>query len=197
MESVLLNALGGPTSFAKLTRPPMPLSALDKRTRFLQANAIEKSTSRGYTTGARDYIKFCMSHRIPLDPTPETLARYIAFTSNSIASGPKYLTGARHFLKDLYPDFDKHRSHPLVRATIRGSKKIRGDPVRRKLPLRLCHLETFLNVARDSRSYDDLLFVTILSCCFYACHRSGELVQKNGSKSMDWRKVIKQSSLTF
>jgi len=197
MEGVLLNALGGPETFSKLARPPMPLSVLDERVYFLQANAIEKSTSSGYATGARDYIKFCLSHGIALDPTPDTLARYIAFTSKFIASGPKYLTGVRHFLKDLYPDFDTHRSHPLVTATIRGSKKIRGDPVKRKLPLRLCHLETFLRVAQNSRSYDDLLFITILSCCFYACHRSGELIQKNSAKLADWRKIIKRGSLTF
>jgi hypothetical protein len=191
MEGVLLNALGGPTTPRKKARPPMPLSALDEYVLFLQANAIEKLTSQGYATGARDYVNFCLSHGIALDPTPNTLARYIAFTSRFIASGPKYLTGVRHFLKDLYPDFDVHRSDPLVKATIRGSKKIRADPVKRKLPLRPSHLEAFFEVAATSKLYDDLLFITILACCFYACHRSGELVQKNSSKLFDWRKIIK------
>ena len=140
MEGVLLSTLGRPKKFSGSARPPMPLTVLDEHVCFLQANAIEKSTSGGYATGARDYIKFCLSHGISLDPTPETLARYIAFTSNFIASGPKYLTGVCHFLKDLYLDFDTHRSNPLVTATIRGSKKIRGDPVKRKAPLRPCHL---------------------------------------------------------
>jgi len=158
-----LNVLGGPRTFSKSAHPPMPLSALDKRVYFLQANTTEKSTSGGYTTGAWDYIKFCLSHSIAPDPTPNTLAQYIAFTSKSITSGPKYLTGVCHFLKDLYPDFDTHCSHPLVTVTICSSKKIWGDPVKWKLPLRLCHLETFLKVAQNSRSYNDLLFITILS----------------------------------
>lgn len=197
MEGVLLNVLGGPSAFSTLAHPPMQLSMLDERVRFLQQNAIEKSTSKGYGTGARDYIKFCLSHNLPLEPTPKTLARYIAFTSQYIASGPRYLTGVRHFLRDMYPDFDENRGHPWVTTTIRGSKKVRGDPVHRKLPLRLVHLQTFQHRADESKSYDDILFATILSCCFYACHRSGELIQKNGTQLFDWRKVIKRDSLFF
>jgi len=175
----------------------MPLADLDKHALHLQVSAIEKSTVQGYATGVRDYIAFCVAHSLPLDPTPSTLSRYIAYTSKFIASGPKYLTGVRHFLIDLYPHFDASRSHPLVQSTIRGSKKVRADGVRRKLPLRLSHLEAFLEVAASSKSYDDLLFITILSCCFYACHRSGELIQKNSKSLFDWRKIIKRSSLTF
>jgi hypothetical protein len=196
MEGVLLNALGGP-GMPRQVRPPMALSDLDARARFLQVNSIEKSTVKGYATGARDYISFCIAHGLPLDPTPSTLARYIAYTSQFISSGPKYLTGARHFLSELYPDFDHNRSHPLVQATISGSRKLRADPVRRKQPLRTTHLEAFLLIAQETRSYDDLLFVTILSCAFYACHRIGELVWKSERSLHDWRKVIKRGSLSF
>ncbi|KZP33828.1 hypothetical protein FIBSPDRAFT_718620, partial [Athelia psychrophila] len=132
-------------------------------------------------------------HSLPLDPTPFTLSRYIAYTSQFIASGPKYLTGARHFLEDIYPHFEKSRAHPLVQATIAGSKKIRADPVTRKLPLRPNHLAAFVLKARHSGLYDDFLFSVIISCCFYACHRSGELVAKKSL--LDWRKIIKRSSL--
>lgn len=196
MERVLLNALRG-QSYTRTARPPMDLALLDEHVIHLQANAIEVGTSKGYQTGARDYINFCINHSLPLTPTPETLARYIAYTSKFIASGPKYLTGARHFLIDLYPDFDNSRSHPLVQSTIRGAKKVRADPVRRKLPLRPSHLQAFCQLASTTRAYDDFLFVTILSCCFYACHRSGELVVKNNKSQFDWRKIIKRSSLIF
>ena len=197
MEGVLLNALGGHENVLSRARPRMDLSDLDKRTLYLQVNAIEKSTINGYATGARDYLRFCITHALPLDPTPQTLSRYITYTSQFIASGPKYLTGVRHFLNDIYPQFDTNRAHPLVKSAIRGSKKVRADPVRRKLPLRLDHLAKFLCIARESGSYDDLLFITILTCCFYACHRSGELVQKNERSLFDWKKVIKRASLQF
>ncbi|KAF5369108.1 hypothetical protein D9615_010430 [Tricholomella constricta] len=188
-----LGGLGAPRS----ARPPVDLADLDKHALHLQVHALEKSTSLGYATGARDYVRFCLSANLPLDPTPLTLSRYVAFSSRHIASGPKYLTGVRHFLRDIYPDFDTNRAHPLVQTTIRGSKKIRADRVKRKLPLRVAHLSQFLAIARETGSYDDLLFAVIISCCFYACHRSGELVQKNGSALFDWRKVIKRTSLQF
>jgi hypothetical protein len=196
MEGMLLSALGGSFSPRK-ARPTMDLADLDNRTVHLQVNAIEKSTVNGYATGARDYITFCLNHSLSIEPTPQTLSRYVAYTSMFIASAPKYLTGVRHFLSDIYPDFDDNRSHPLVKATIRGSKKVRADGVHRKLPLRQAHLQAFLLLARSSDLYDDFLFATILSCCFYACHRSGELVQKNSKDLFDWRKVIQRDSLVF
>ncbi|THV06837.1 hypothetical protein K435DRAFT_569125, partial [Dendrothele bispora CBS 962.96] len=51
----------------------------------------------------RQVEDFCTSHNLPLDCTPSILSCYVAFTSHHIASAPKYLTGARHYLKDLYP----------------------------------------------------------------------------------------------
>ena len=108
---------------------------------------MRKKGVESLVTGARDYITFCMSHHLSIEPTAETLARYVAYTSQFIASAPKYLSGVRHFLSDIYPDFDKNRAHPLVTTTIRGSKKIRADPIRRKLPLRPAHLQTFLHIA--------------------------------------------------
>jgi hypothetical protein len=197
MEEMLLSTLGGRATDARVTHPPMELADLDQRVCHLQASAIECSTVKGYAMGARDYINFCTSHGLSLDPTPQTLSCYIAYTSQFIASAPKYLTGACHFLCDIYPHFDDNRLHPLVTTTICGSKKLRADPVKRKLPLRTVHLETFLQVADCSGSYDDLLFATILSCAFYACHRMGELVQKNDKSLFDWRKIIKWASLCF
>jgi hypothetical protein len=194
MEGVFLNALGGLGT--RSARPPLKLDDLDARVSHLQSHSLERSTIGGYSTGARDYIRFCQSHQIPFDPTPQTLSRYIAFTSLSIASGPKYLTGARHFLHEVYPSFDVNRASASVQATIRGSKKVRADPVRRKQPIRTEHLSMFLNSALLSHDYDNLLFATIMSCCFYGCHRSGELILK-GKKQVDWRKIIKRSSLHF
>ena len=61
---------------------------------------IKKSTTKTNKTGACDYITFCNNHSLSLQPTPLTLSRYIAYSSHSIASSPKYLTGASHFLKN-------------------------------------------------------------------------------------------------
>jgi hypothetical protein len=193
---MLLDDLGEP-GLRKRARPHFSLEEIDRYASFLQHSAIEKSTSKVYKTGARDYISFCVSHRLSLQPTPLTLSRYIAFSSHSIASASKYLTGASHYLKDLYPDFDTVRSHPLVLSTIRGSQKVRADPVIRKLPLRLSHLSSFVKYSQATKNYDDLLFATIMSCAFYGCHRMGELIIKSDKSLFDWRKIIKRSSLAF
>ncbi|KAJ3742265.1 hypothetical protein EV360DRAFT_25286, partial [Lentinula raphanica] len=136
-------------------------------------------------------------HRLPLNPTPLTLARYIAYTSQYISSAPKYLSGAQHFLKDLYPDFASNRGSALVQATINGSRKLRADGVKRKLPLRLAHLQVFERRFFTSPSYDNLLFITILSCMFYGCHRSGELIIKGSKSTLNYKKIIKRCSLHF
>lgn len=199
MEETLLNQLGERRRAPRSThaRPPLALSQLDALVHELQVGAIEKSTSLHYKTGARDYIEFCAKHKIPLDPTPTTLARYIAYSSQYFSSGPKYLSGARHFLEPFYPDFAANRGHRLVQMAIAGAKKRRADPVRRKAALDVSHLQQFYDAAVSSDRYDDLLFLTILSCAFYACHRIGELVWKNDKRLQDWRKVVKRSSLKF
>ena len=70
----------------------MDLADLDACALYLQVNSIECLTSKNYATGAHDYINFCMLHSLPLDPTPTTLSRYITYSSQFIASAPKYLT---------------------------------------------------------------------------------------------------------
>lgn len=200
MEGVFLNLSGGNDGLFQVphSRPPVDLQTLDNRLALLQANALDQSTLRGYAVGARDYIRFCLQHHLPLQPTPLTLARYIAYTSQFIASGPHYLSGARHYLQDLFPDFESNRKHQLVKNTIRGSHKLRADPIRRKQPLRTSHLHAFLQTTLRTLQYDDLLFVTILSCAFYACHRIGELVPPSPSSPLfDWRKLIKWDTLHF
>ena len=77
-----------------------------------------------------------------------------------------------------------------------GPRKIHADPICHKFSAS-CNLQTFLLITCSSRCYDDLLFATILSCLFYACHRSGKLVQKNSKDLFDWQKIIKHSSLKF
>ena len=151
MERVLLEALGEESvrKSANSSRPPMDLENLDELVLYLQVHAIERSTRNNYATGARNYLRFCRIHNLPLNPTPQTLSRYIAYTSHFIASGPKYLTGARHFLKDFFPDFTAARADAAVQATIRGSKKLRADPIRRKPPLRTSHLQAFLDTPPD------------------------------------------------
>lgn len=71
-----------------------------------------------------------------------------------------------------------------------GVKKV---PFKRKLPLCLAHLQTFVDITHCMGSYDDYLMVILLLCAFYDCHHMGELVQMNDCDLFDWRKIIKQA----
>lgn len=75
-----------------------------------------------------------------------------------------------------------------------GVKKV---PFKRKLPLCLAHLQTFVDITHCMGSYDDYLRVILLLCAFYDCHHMGELVQMNDCDLFDWRKIIKQASVSF
>ncbi|KAF5343176.1 hypothetical protein D9758_017049 [Tetrapyrgos nigripes] len=199
LERVLLKCLGG-RSKPRVPQPIQSHKSIDERVEFLATNAIEATTLGAYGTGARDYVTFCIDHSISLEPTPQTLAHYITYTSQFVTSGPEYLTVAHHFLCDIYPDFVKNCSDPLVQATISGSKKIRADPVKQKLPLCLAHLQAFYDWYLKDPTYDNLLFITILSCISYGCHHAGELVVSNSKSSksrLGYQKLVKRSSLSF
>ncbi|KAG5221140.1 DNA RNA polymerase [Salix suchowensis] len=172
---------------------PVQLEDLDARVALLQSSMVENSTKKGYITGVHDYCSFCVAHSLPLDPTPQTLAHTLPTLTIHLLC-LQIPIRARYFLMHIFPDFDMNRSHPLVQATIKGSMKMRGSNVNCKLPLRLHHLSAFLAIARRSDTYDDLLFITLLSACFFTCHRSGEVVISDDKKLLDWRKVIKRSS---
>ncbi|KAF5361122.1 hypothetical protein D9758_009074 [Tetrapyrgos nigripes] len=157
-------------------------------------HTIEESTLAGYKTGARDYVTFCINHNLSLEPTISTLCRYIAYTSQFIASGPNYLTGAHHFLREIYPEFATNHTSHTVQATIIGLRKFCADAVHRKLPLKTSHLDTFYNLYLKNPTYDNLLFITILSCMFYRVHRASELIAK---RQCNIQKTVKHSSLKF
>ena len=194
MEHVLLSALGGHHTCSM--HPPMDLGELDALTLHLQINTIDWSTSKAYATGGVIMWGFACYMHCHLIPLP-LHSHYIAYTSQFIASGLKYLTGVCHFLGDAYPEFDANWAHPLVTTTVRGPKKVRADHMRCKLCLHMAHLQMFLNVAQCRGSYDDLLFAAIMSCAFYGCHQMGEIVQKNYKSLFDWWKIIKCVSLVF
>jgi hypothetical protein len=68
MERVLLSVLGGQRTSPHVPRPPMESVDLDAHTLYLQVNSLERSTLKNYTTGARDYINFCICTPSPWTP---------------------------------------------------------------------------------------------------------------------------------
>ena len=62
MKRVFLSSLGELAPHS--ARPSLELKDLDARVSHLQAHALEASTIGGYSTGARDYIRFCQLHHL-------------------------------------------------------------------------------------------------------------------------------------
>ncbi|THU93149.1 hypothetical protein K435DRAFT_861779 [Dendrothele bispora CBS 962.96] len=104
-----------PSNYGNLTDLAQRMSSGIGRKHFCYIpleNSIEKSIHSNYITGAWDYIRFFTCYNLPLDPTP-SLSCYVALTSHH-TSASKYLIGACHYLKDLYPDFDDSHLSPLL-----------------------------------------------------------------------------------
>lgn len=93
------------------------------------------------------------------------------------------------------PDILCQTNHHLVRQTLKGCKKQFSKPVSRKDPLDLNLLEHA--VSSLGRSFDEVLFLSILSLGFASLHRLGELVIPDNSDLFDSRKIILRSSFAF
>ena len=80
----------------------------------------------------------------------------------------------------MLPDLlGEHRASEAAHNAAFVSLLHQANPIHRKLvPLRTSHLQTFLDLSINSKTFNDLLFITIVSCAFYGCHRIGELVQR-------------------
>jgi hypothetical protein len=190
-------AAGRPNEY---DRPPPPIEDVRRRAAFLESIALEHNTRRGYRTGAKAYSSFCQRYGLGLEPTPDTLALFLAEETLHVkaATALEYLVGARRHLEILCPGWGSQlatsRASALVRAIAVGAAKDRAEPVRRKAPLRPPHLTAFLELALRSEAYDDLLMAAIASAGFYGCHRSGELVLAEPLTPHSAKKLIKRSS---
>jgi hypothetical protein len=190
-------AAGRPNDY---DRPPPPIEEVRRRAAFLESIALEHNTRRGYRTGAKAYSSFCQRYGLGLEPTPDTLALFLAEETLHVkaATALEYLVGARRHLEILCPGWGSQlatsRASALVRAIAVGAAKDRAEPVRRKAPLRPPHLTAFLELALRSEAYDDLLMAAIASAGFYGCHRSGELVLAEPLTLHSAKKLIKRSS---
>jgi len=60
------------------------LSDLNNRINYLQASSIEKSTAKGYATGTHDFISFCITHSLPLNPTHKLCCVTLLTLPNSL-----------------------------------------------------------------------------------------------------------------
>lgn len=94
-----------------------------------------------------------------------------------------YLSGICSSLKPYYPEIRKPCKHTLVSCTLRGMKKLRGAPTKRKSLLTNTHLCRY---GGSATSYDDTLFLAIVFVGFHALMHLGELTWPDRVELRSW-----------
>src|SRR5271168_447485 len=82
--------------------------------------SLDASTYGTYTSALNSYLTFCDIHRLPVDPTPNTLSFFIVFLSSHInaKSVNSYLSGICWQLEPFFPDVHTNRRTMLVTRTM-------------------------------------------------------------------------------
>lgn len=163
-----------------------------------QEAALALSTRKKYMCAWKSFFFiFCQLFDFPFRPTAENLCLYISVSCQSISpqSVEVYLSGISYMFRSKCPDIICETNHHSVRRTLRGCKKQFSKPISRKEPLSLKLLDTA--VSSLGRSFDECLFLAILSVGFAGLHRLGELVVPDDKSLLDVQKIIHRGSLSF
>ena len=113
------------------------LRALDDMVYHFRGNTFAESTKKTYQTYLRTYIEFCTMFNIRLLPlSQKNLGRYVAFLAKRLqfSSITNYLT----IVKLLHSEggFPDPISNHYIHSILKGAKRVLGNPIRRKLPIR-------------------------------------------------------------
>ena len=101
------------------------------------SNSVDVSTDQTYSSALNSWIAFIQMHHFPLEPNPDTLSFFIVYMSHHIwpKSVKSYLSGLVQQLEPDFPSIREVRANRLVVKVMKGCMKMRGQTVRRKLPL--------------------------------------------------------------
>jgi hypothetical protein len=172
-------------------RQPCSPESLAAKLSFHLQHAVAPSTRLTYSSALKTYLDFCEKHHFAIDPTPQNLAFYIAWMADSVSPRTinSYLTGIAFKLEILYPEIRINRRHPIVCRALAGCARSFGQPVKRKAPLQISHLESAINAHPRPLSFDDTLFLAMLTCGFYGLQRLGELAIPDDPRRRSFRSL--------
>lgn len=104
-----------------------------------------------------------------------------------------YLSGISQCLEPSYPSINLITNSPAVRCVPKSCVKSFSPPVKHSQPFLLGDFDTA--VAASSSSYDDILFLTLLSFGFTGLHQLGEITSPDSSCLWNPRAIMQRSSL--
>ena len=105
-------------------REPWTLKRLNYERSILLGLSIDTSTATTYSSALNSYLTFCKMHKLPVEPTPQTLSYYTTFQSFHInpRSVDSYLSGICNQLEPFFLDVRKNRASSLITHTLAGAK---------------------------------------------------------------------------
>src|SRR6202050_5298451 len=140
-------------------REPWTLEHLNYERSILLGLSIDTSTATTYSSALNSYLTFCKMHKLPVEPTPQTLSYYTTFQSFQFnpRSVDSYLSGICNQLEPFFPDIRKNCTSSLVTRTLAGAKRFQGIPTVRKSPLTVNNLLVISHDLATSTDHNDLL----------------------------------------
>ncbi|KAF7761840.1 hypothetical protein Agabi119p4_9832 [Agaricus bisporus var. burnettii] len=112
------------------------------------------------------------------------------------SSIPSYLSGVVFCLCPLYPEITHIRHDDHIRLVLRGLLRQHGSNINCKQPISFTDLDK-LFTTYPHKSYDNQLFLTMLTVGFFGLLRLGELADSNDVRLINRCKTIQHKSLYF
>lgn len=154
--------------------------SLDTDVRKYRQAAFSDNTKSTYRCQMKKYLDFCTQYMYqPVPASSQTICRYIAFLAQSLrpASIKQYLNSIRllhlenGFSNPLEGDF-------VIKSVIKGVQRIKGDLVKRKLPITPDILLSFIPLLNLADSQCAVFWAAML-VAFYGMMRKSSLFPKN------------------
>ena len=152
-----------------------------------------------YTSALNSYLTFCNLHRLPVDPTPDTLSFYVVILSSHIKPDlvNSYLSGICRQLEKFFPEIRQNHKSMLVSRTMAECMRRFGTPVKHKAPLSHENLLLILDSMVSEPTHDQLLFAALILTGFHTLLRLGKLTFPDKKNFRNYRKIALHHSVSL
>ena len=145
------------------------LAVLSREVALYKGASYAKSTQAAYKTHLKTYLRFCCYNGcVPVPASQETLSCYVAFLARSLS--PSSIASYLNIIRILH--LDAGLANPLennweLQMVRRGVARLRGVPVKQKLPITLALLRDFFPyLDHYSSSFDKSFWAAALIASF-------------------------------
>lgn len=160
-----------------------------------RASVLCPSTILKYNAAFSSFLKFCSDLSVDPIPSVDLFCMYISVSCRRL--NPRtvlsYLSGISRCLEPAYPSVHVISNSSPVRRVLKSCLKKFSPPVKRSQPFLLSDFDIVLKSL--SSSFDDILFICLLSFGYAGLHRLGEITTPDSHLLRDPCAAIQRSSL--